>query len=104
MTLHQAIQYGEHQLRTAGLPEAAWQSERLLLLALQVSRAYLYTQLKTELTPDQYAAFQDLLQRRSAHEPLAYIEGTQEFFGKEFRVGPGVLIPRPETEEIIRAV
>lgn len=45
----------------------------------------------------------DLLERRLAHEPLAYLIGYREFYGRRFRVAPGVLIPRQETETIISA-
>lgn len=47
------------------------------------------------------AAFDARVARRVKREPMAYIRGTQEFYGREFLVGPGVLIPRPETELII---
>lgn len=47
------------------------------------------------------AAFDALIARRVKREPMAYIRGTQEFYGREFLVGPGVLIPRPETELLI---
>jgi len=47
--------------------------------------------------------FKSLLSRRLAREPLAYITGTKEFWSLEFAVGPGVLIPRPETELTIEA-
>jgi release factor glutamine methyltransferase len=43
----------------------------------------------------------DLLVRRAAHEPVAYILGFREFMGRPFEVGPGVLIPRPETELLV---
>ena len=43
----------------------------------------------------------DLLQRRGQHEPIAYILGTREFWSLPFAVGPGVLIPRPETELLV---
>jgi release factor glutamine methyltransferase len=46
-------------------------------------------------------AFERLLSRRTAREPLAYITGLKEFFSVDFEVGPGVLIPRPETETLI---
>jgi release factor glutamine methyltransferase len=49
------------------------------------------------------AAFEGLLERRLAHEPLAYILGRREFYGLTFEVGPGVLIPRPETETLVEA-
>ena len=47
------------------------------------------------------AAFDARVARRVKREPMAYIRGTQEFYGREFLVGPGVLIPRPETELLI---
>lgn len=47
------------------------------------------------------AAFDALVARRARREPMAYIRGTQEFYGREFLVGPGVLIPRPETELVV---
>ncbi|HJM88553.1 MAG TPA: peptide chain release factor N(5)-glutamine methyltransferase [Dehalococcoidia bacterium] len=49
------------------------------------------------------AAFEKLLERREAREPLAYILGRREFYGLTFEVGPGVLIPRPETETLVEA-
>jgi len=50
------------------------------------------------------AIFEALLARRLAREPLAYITGHKEFWSLEFEVGPGVLVPRPETETIIEQV
>jgi release factor glutamine methyltransferase len=52
--------------------------------------------------PDTFqSAFETLVQRRLAHEPVAYITGVREFYGRTFAVGPGVLIPRPETELVV---
>jgi release factor glutamine methyltransferase len=50
------------------------------------------------------AAFDSLVARREKREPVAYIAGKKEFWSLEFSVGPGVLIPRPETETLIEAV
>ena len=48
--------------------------------------------------------FETLVNRRMAHEPVAYILGRKEFWSLEFEVAPGVLIPRPETETIVEQV
>lgn len=47
------------------------------------------------------ARFQQFVERRARHEPIAYITGIKEFWSLEFEVGPGVLVPRPETETLI---
>jgi release factor glutamine methyltransferase len=52
-------------------------------------------------TPDQAARFAALISRRAAHEPFAYITGRKEFWSLDFEVGPGVLVPRPDTETLI---
>jgi release factor glutamine methyltransferase len=57
--------------------------------------------LEDELLPGGAAALERLVERRIAHEPLAYITGHREFFGRDFHVAPGVLIPRPETEILV---
>lgn len=50
------------------------------------------------------ALFANLIARRLAHEPVAYIIGKKEFWSLDFAVGPGVLVPRPETETLIEAL
>jgi len=104
MNLHQAILYGETLLQQNSIDQPRWNSERLLLLALKQFRSKLYSELNRELTDSEFAKFSELLRKRAEHYPIAYLEGTQEFFGREFFVNESVLIPRPETEEIIRAV
>ena len=91
-------------LQSSGLDQPRWNSERLLMHALGFPRSKLYSNLQYELSEEELAAFEDLLRKRSKHYPLAYIEGIQEFCGREFVVDESVLIPRPETEEIIKAV
>jgi len=104
MTIHQAILFGEHTLAAKGIDDPRWNGERLLLLSLGQSRSRTYAELDRELTTEEFSRFQELLQKRVQHYPLAYMEGTQQFFGRDFVVTEAVLIPRPETEEIIRAV
>lgn len=56
------------------------------------------------LTPQQHAQFQALFERRLNGEPIAYITGEREFYGRSFRITPATLIPRPETELLVEVV
>ena len=76
-------------------------AELLAAHALGRSRAWLYGHGGDALNPDQLNDLNVLLARREAGEPVAYIEGVREFYGREFQVGPAVLIPRPETEHLV---
>ncbi|MDP5277298.1 peptide chain release factor N(5)-glutamine methyltransferase [Sphingomonas sp. DG1-23] len=75
-------------------------AELLMAHALGVTRNDLLLRHLDEATPD---AFEPLLQRRLAHEPVAYITGTRAFWTIELQVGPGALIPRPDSETLIEA-
>ena len=70
---------------------------------LGVNRAWLIAHDRDELTPEQAAQLNALIERRCQGEPVAYIVGAREFYGREFKVGPGALIPRPETEHLVEA-
>jgi len=65
------------------------------------SRASLIANDDLVLTPSQSATWSQWLQRRAAGEPLAYILGEKEFHGLRLSVGPGVLVPRPDTETLV---
>jgi len=88
---------------TAMLAESGVDSARLeaSLLAAHVFRSTRTWILTHPLEEIPILAANALLARRLAHEPLAYILGTREFFGRPFSVGPGVLIPRQETELLV---
>ena len=73
----------------------------LMRHALGVDAVYLVAHDRDVLTPAQCSAFDALVVRRRAGEPVAYITGTREFYGLEFAVTPAVLIPRPETELLV---
>ncbi len=73
----------------------------LLQAALGVNRAYLAAHHDQILGPRQAALFDELVQRRRAGEPTAYILGEREFYGMNFKITPAVLIPRPETELLV---
>lgn len=75
--------------------------EWLLAHVLGMPRLNLYLQFDRPLTGEDLERLRDMVRRRARHEPLQYIVGTAPFHGREFHVGPGVLIPRPETEELV---
>ena len=73
-------------------------AEILLAHALKIPRARLLAQLREETDPK---AFETLLERRIAAEPIAYILGEWEFYSLNFEIQPPVLVPRPETEHLV---
>lgn len=73
----------------------------LLGHALNVNRAWLIAHEHDPLDEATVAHYQRLIARRLKGEPIAYILGEKEFFGRNFKVAPGVLIPRPETELLV---
>ncbi len=79
-------------------------AEVLLMFVIGGDRAYLYAHPERGLTADEQARYEEALQQRARGVPAQYITGHQEFWGLDFVVGPGVLIPRPETEHLVEAV
>jgi release factor glutamine methyltransferase len=75
-------------------------AELLMAQALGVSRSDMLLRHMQDAPPNSFAA---LVERRAAHEPVAYILGRKEFFGREFLVAPGVLIPRMDSETTVAA-
>ena len=86
-------------LRESGLEVC--DARLLLQAALGVNRAYLAAHHDQILGPRQAALFEELVQRRRAGEPTAYILGEREFYGMNLKITPAVLIPRPETELLV---
>ncbi len=91
-------------LDAAGSPSARLDADVLLAHLLACSRAQLYARLRDPWPTDALAGYGVLLRRRLAGEPVAYIVGHKDFFGLDFLVDRHVLIPRPETEELVGAV
>jgi release factor glutamine methyltransferase len=89
-------------LRERGSKSPRLDAELLLTYCLGFkSRVELYTNFERPLTEEEVEAYRQLIIRRAKGEPVAYITGKKEFFGFEFKVERGVLIPRPETELLV---
>jgi len=103
VTIGQSLARGRRRLEEAAVEDAGLEAEVLLRHALGMSREEFLARLGEE--PDANAAcrFEELVARRLAHEPTAYITGHREFFGLDFEVTPATLIPRPETELLVEA-
>ena len=84
-----------------GVPEARLEAELLVAHALGLKRLGLFLDLGRPVRSREIDLARDLLVRRGKREPLAYITGEREFYGRSFRVGKGVLVPRPETELLV---
>lgn len=78
-------------------------AELLLAHVLGTTRTAVMTAHHTILTEDQIIRWNDLLTRRRAGEPVAYITGIKEFYGRPFAVSPSTLIPRPSTEILVES-
>ncbi len=88
-------------LERKGVESPRLSAELLVARALGLERLQLYLQLDRPIGAEELTRARALLVRRSRHEPVAYITGQREFYGRPFEVRPGVLVPRPETELIV---
>lgn len=98
MTLGEWIPSATQRLEQAGISSPRLEAQLLAAHVLLVDRTYILVHPEVELNE---LAAETLLQRRESQEPLAYILGFREFFGRRFRVTPSVLIPRQETELLV---
>lgn len=99
-TVDQALRRAATQLAPV-TDHSRLEAELLLAHLLEQPRVFLHAHPETPLTPAQAKAYAALVQRRAGHEPLPYITGHVEFYGRDFTVTPDVLIPRPETELLV---
>nr|WP_211331754.1 peptide chain release factor N(5)-glutamine methyltransferase [Frondihabitans australicus] len=102
MTISSLVETGRRILAEAGIPTPAVDTELLLAHVLGRSRGEVAVQslVGGSASADQAAAFTALLARRAAREPLQHLTGLAPFRALELRVGPGVFVPRPETEGV----
>ena len=103
MDLRTALLQGQKLLEDAHAAAARLTAEVLLAHAIGCERTWLYAHPEEELRELWWIHYGRYLRERLQGKPTQYITGRQEFYGREFRVNPSVLIPRPETEHVIEA-
>jgi release factor glutamine methyltransferase len=103
MTIQTALGQGSRLLEEAAIAVPRLTAEVLLSHALGCDRSYLYAHPEEELGHNPWLHYGRYLHERLEGKPTQYITARQEFYGREFRVTPDVLIPRPETEHVVEA-
>lgn len=88
-------------LKSAGIPSARLDAELILANTLRKNRTYLHAHLDEEIDPRRVDIANARLDLRLDRVPMAYILGYKEFYGRKFTVSPAVLVPRPESEDMI---
>lgn len=100
-TIGKVVRWATEDFSARGIESPRLEADLLLGFCLGIDRIKIITDPDRPLAPNELAKFKALVLRRRNHEPLAYIRGTREFFGREFRVDNRVLIPRPDTETLV---
>jgi release factor glutamine methyltransferase len=102
-SIAEALKQASRVLDSAGVPEARREASSLLSFVLGKDRTFLISHAEDPVDDDSVDQLREFVERRAAGEPLQYITGVQDFYGREFRVTPDALIPRPETELLVEA-
>lgn len=100
LSIKQCLDDAQRKLQSQ-VEEAKLESEVLLAFVLNKPRSYLYTWPEQALPDERLVHFNELIKRRVAGEPVAYITGVREFWGLSLKVTPDTLIPRAETEKLV---
>jgi release factor glutamine methyltransferase len=100
-TIETVLRWATDDFRARGVDSPRLDAELLLGRALSCTRIQLIADAKRGLESDELTRFRELVKRRRAREPTAYILGEREFYGRRFRVDRRVLIPRPDTETLV---
>lgn len=103
-TVREALEWTGAYLRRGGIERASFEAAELLAHALGKERLALYLEPERVLTLEERARFRELVKRRRAGVPLQYLLGQAEFMDLRLRVDERVLIPRPETEELVELI
>lgn len=100
-TIREVLEWTTSDFNSRQIPTARLDAELLVAQALGIDRLGLYLDLNRPLVDEECAAVRALVTRRRDREPVAYILGYRDFYGRRFAVDSSVLIPRPDTETLI---
>lgn len=104
MTYQEALRYGQIRLIAAGVLEVESDAWLLMSAVCRIDRNFYYVYGNEEMIKEQEKEYMALLEKRAERIPLQYITGEQDFMGLNFKVNPGVLIPRQDTETLVEEV
>jgi len=104
MNVRDCLQQAVYQLTEAGCESPRLDAELLLMHAWEISKTALIIHMHDQLPAPIRDRFNQLIQRRSKREPVAYIIQEKEFWSRRFHVDARVLVPRPETEHLIEEI
>ena len=102
-TIGSILKWSEQYFGSHGADTPRLDAEVLLSHLLGQKRIFLYVHFDQPLTAEELARYREMVKRRAAGEPVAYICGEKEFMGLTFKVTPAVLVPRPDTETLVEA-
>jgi release factor glutamine methyltransferase len=95
------LRWATDDFRARGIESPRLDAELLLARALGTTRIQLIVSAKRALAEGELGAMRELVKRRRTREPMAYILGEREFYGRTFRVDRRVLVPRPDSEALV---
>lgn len=100
-TIGKVVRWAADDFRARGIESPRLEAELLLAHALGLERMRIIVEQDRPLSADELSRYRELIKRRRAREPVAYLRGEREFWGRPFRVDRRVLIPRPDTEALV---
>lgn len=100
-TIREVLDWAAQDFAGRGIESPRLDAELLVAKALGIDRVGLYLDLNRPLLEGERSAIRPLVTRRREREPVAYILGHRDFYGRRFAVTPDVLIPRPDTETLV---
>ena len=100
-TIRRVVKWSSDDFAARGIESSRLDAELLVAHALGIDRVRLYMDLDRPLIDAELTRIRELVTRRRKREPIAYILGAREFYGRSFAVSSAVLVPRPETETLI---